>query len=771
MRPRQVRTAVVVAGALGLSTLTGQALPAPAQAAPVSPSYVPAPSWWGTNGRVSDLLVAGNRVYVAGGFDYVGPTTGHGVSVNAASGTMPSAAWPAVDGPVDASVPDGAGGWYLTGQFRTVGGYYRPGAAQVTSAGMVTAWNPKPTGRVLAVTTTPTSVVLAGELTALGPAPVSRLGAVDRAAGAPLASWTASADGPVRALVRTADGVYAGGDFTSVNGAARAGLARLDESTGAVDPRFAGQVRGSVRSMAVSGDGASLYVGGEFTTVSVGATSLTRTRLAGFGTVGGTPLAWAPAADGVVYALATDPVTGTVYAGGLFSTVAGAPRARLAGVTPLGAATAFNAALNGCHVRHTTGYAHSNPPCTPEVAALAARGGVLYVAGRFGRSGTVTRHDAAAYSLGTGALTAWNPTPGDRVTTIAPQGDSVFLGGDFTSVNGQVRKGVAALDATTGALDPTFSADTDNEVLDLAISSDGARLYLAGSFLTVRGLARTKLAAVSTTTGAVDPVFKPTFDDDVLSVGYAQGALFAAGQFTKVSGLSQRHVVKLSGSTGSVVPGFRADTVGPTGPLRAGGMVQSLVVTPDASKVFLAGPFLTVNGTSVAGGLAVVLGSTGALHPRQLGGVKGCSKVGPWMNRLYLSPDAKRLYGGDVCPDYIYQWDAVNLSSSTNPTGLLWRTWCNGGMQGALELQGRFYYGTHGNTCAAAPGSSIRLNRPRFAVFGAGNGVLQDDSPTFNSAMGIWAIGQTPSGLLLGGDFTLVNGTLRQGLAFIRFAG
>ncbi len=565
VRPRHMRAAVVVTGALVLSTLTGHTLPAPAQAAGASPSYVPAPSWWGTNGRVSDMLVAGNRVYVAGGFDYVGPTTGYGVGVDAVTGAMrPS--MPVVDGPVDASAPDGAGGWYLTGQFRTVGGYYRPGAAQVTATGVVTAWNPRPEGRVLAVTTTSSSVILGGELTALGPAAVTRLGAVDRDTGAPLPSWTASADAPVRALVRTDDGVYAGGDFTSVNGGARAGLVRLDELTGAVDPRFVGQVRGSVRSLALSGSGAGLYVGGDFATVFAGATSLTRSRLAGFATSSGAPLAWAPAADGVVNALTTDPVTGTIYAGGLFSTVAGAPRVRLAGLTSAGTATTFNAALSGCHVRHSTGYAHSNPPCTAEVAALASQGGVLYVGGRFGRSGTVTRHDAAAYSMSTGALTGWNPAPGDRVATVTPSGGGTFLGGDFTSVNGQVRKGVAALDATTGQLDPTFSADTDNEVLDLAISTDGARLYLAGSFRTVKGLARTKLAAVSTATSVVDPLFKPVFNDDVLSIGYAQGWLFAGGQFTTVNGGSQRHAVKLSGTQEVSAPGSGPTRWGRPGP-------------------------------------------------------------------------------------------------------------------------------------------------------------------------------------------------------------
>ena len=36
-------------------------------------TYVPSPAWWGTNGRVNDIETVGSRVYVAGGFDYVGP--------------------------------------------------------------------------------------------------------------------------------------------------------------------------------------------------------------------------------------------------------------------------------------------------------------------------------------------------------------------------------------------------------------------------------------------------------------------------------------------------------------------------------------------------------------------------------------------------------------------------------------------------------------------------------------------------------------------------
>ena len=49
-------------------------------------SGTPNPAWWGTNGRVMEILPVGNRVYLAGGFDYVGPATGYGVGVDAARG-------------------------------------------------------------------------------------------------------------------------------------------------------------------------------------------------------------------------------------------------------------------------------------------------------------------------------------------------------------------------------------------------------------------------------------------------------------------------------------------------------------------------------------------------------------------------------------------------------------------------------------------------------------------------------------------------------------
>ncbi|KRE52802.1 hypothetical protein [Phycicoccus sp. Soil748] len=774
--------AVLTASVVALASVWGTAAAAPASVAATTSATVatttttttttstgvadPA-SWWGTNGRVSDTLVSGDRVYLAGGFDYVGPTTGYGVPVD--SGTGVRAAWPSIDGPVDAAIPDGAGGWYVAGRFKRVGTAYRPGAARVTAEGLVSAWNPRPGSPIRAMARTSAGVVLGGDFLSLAGVPATHLAAVDPDLGSIVTSWTAApTNATVRALAAAGGAIYAGGDFTTVGDQPHSGLVRLDASTGATDPVFAGAASGAVQTVDVSPDGSVVYVGGTFTAVSGPSGQVPRSRLAAF-TADGVPTSWAPAADGTVRALRVDPATGTVFVGGLFGTVSSVGRARLAAVTAAGAVTSFNALLAGCNTRHTTGYAHSNPPCSVEVAALQVRDGVLYVGGRFGRSGTTTRHDAAAFLTGTGALTAWNPTPGDRVNTLAVADDAarVYVGGEFTSVNGQVRQGVAALDMRTGQLDPTFSANTDNEVLDLALSTDGTRLFLAGSFLAVRGVSRPRLASVVASTGSVDGVFKPAVNNSVLSIGTARGWLFAGGQFTTVNGVTRRHVARLWGASGALSTTFVADTVGPTGVLRSGGMVQSLAVSSDAGRVYLGGPFTTVNGRTMPAGIAVVYGTNGALHPRQLGGVGRCSGAGPWITRLYLSPDDRRLYGGDVCPDNIYQWDAYNLSTTTRPTGLLWRTWCNGGMQGAFEVAGRFYYGTHGSSCAVAPGSSTRADRARFAAFSSSTGALVTGTAAFDSAMGVWSVSGVPGALVVGGDFTTVNGVLHQGVAVV----
>src|ERR1041385_5791717 len=88
------------------------------------------PSFPGFNGPVSALAASGNTVYVAGGFNYVGASTGAGVPIDLASGAVLAGA-ARVDGSVYAAIPDGGGGWYIGGSFTSVAGAQRFNLARI----------------------------------------------------------------------------------------------------------------------------------------------------------------------------------------------------------------------------------------------------------------------------------------------------------------------------------------------------------------------------------------------------------------------------------------------------------------------------------------------------------------------------------------------------------------------------------------------------------------------------------------------------------------
>lgn len=735
-------------------------------------------TWWGTNGRVTDTKLVGSRVYLAGAFDYIGPQTGSGVSVDVASGQR-SATTPKMDGTVTASAPDGSGGWYIVGTFTHVGDTFRRGAARIDANGNVTKWDPSPKGTPDALAVLADKIIIGGNITAIGSANagVADLVAVDTNKGQPVPGWSAGTNGQVNALLSTPQGLLVGGSFSTVSGTPANGLVRLAATDGTLDTSFTARVSGSVSALAMSTDGATLVAGGAFSQVSGAGNSVNRANLAGFSTATGAPTGWSVNTNGAVSTLATDAVTGWIYAGGQFTTLAGAARVALGAIGADGTLKSFDPSLSGCNAPHRTKNTYTMAPCSTEVTALSVGNGVVYAGGRFSRTGTTVRHDAAAFASGSSTPTAWNPVASGPALTIGVSPSALFVGGDLTSVNGLVRQGLAALDATTGVGDPTFQVDADNIVLDIEPSTDQTRLYVTGSFSTLGGLDRKDIAAVDIPSGVVDPTFKAQANNTAITARYAAGYLYVGGVFKRVNNVPRSHLVKLNATTGAVDPTFVVNTTGPAGPLRRDGMVQGLAVRSDATRVYLAGPFTSANGVAVTGGILVVNGTTGARTATQLGGVKTCGQGnGPWINYLALSADQSSLYGGDICPDDIYKWDAVNLGTTSNPTGLQWMTWCNAGMQALAEVNGRLYYGSHGgNTnqggyCWTSPGNHTQVPRQRLTSFDAATGTVTNDIYFFDSPMGVWTLEVVPQGLLVGGDFTLVGdrNSLHQGLALLQ---
>jgi len=139
---------------------------------------------WVTNGTVNAIARSGNRLYVGGTFSRVGPAAiMGGGSVGLDPRTALSIGLPAVFGNVRAVAPDGAGGWYIGGEFDAVGGEPRANLAHILSNRTLSSWNPGANGTVWALAIQGSIVYAGGEFTSAGGQGRSNLAAIDAVTG------------------------------------------------------------------------------------------------------------------------------------------------------------------------------------------------------------------------------------------------------------------------------------------------------------------------------------------------------------------------------------------------------------------------------------------------------------------------------------------------------------------------------------------------------------------------------------------------------------
>ncbi|MFI2297570.1 LamG-like jellyroll fold domain-containing protein [Actinacidiphila glaucinigra] len=209
--------------------------------------------------------------------------------------------------------------------------------------------------------------------------------------------------------------------------------------------------------------------------------------------------------NGVVWAMAHQ--GGTVFAGGTFSTV----RSSGSGGTTQSAVNfaAFNAATGaptGCRLSFTIG----SGTATVRALEVSPDGRTLYAGGWFNAVNGVAVSSLAAIDIATCTpIASFRPSFSATVRAIDVSADTVFVGGDFTSVAGQSRPRFAAL-STGGAL-RAWNPNADKPGRAVQLSPDGAHAVLGGDFDTVGGTGSHALAVVDTDTGALTRAYPVGF--------------------------------------------------------------------------------------------------------------------------------------------------------------------------------------------------------------------------------------------------------------------
>jgi Ricin-type beta-trefoil lectin domain len=183
---------------------------------------------------------------------------------------------------------------------------------------------------------------------------------------------------------------------------------------------------------------------------------------------------------------------------------------------------------------------------------------------------SVTRDDIFAYHLGTGVIDpnfAPQLNQGPAYSVVAGPNNTVYVGGAFTTVSGGSHRGLVQLNVTpaTASTDGTvvtaFTGHVSNYVRAMALN--GNALYVGGQFTTVDSTSEDGDARLNATTGAVDTTFSmpisvtpdsgQALKVEAMTVTANGQELAIAGPFLDVAGASRPRValINTGGALGS----------------------------------------------------------------------------------------------------------------------------------------------------------------------------------------------------------------------------
>ncbi|MQY04004.1 LamG-like jellyroll fold domain-containing protein [Actinomadura macrotermitis] len=380
------------------------------------------------------------------------------------------------------------------------------------------------------------------------------------------------------------------------------------------------------------------------------------------------------------------------------------------------------------------------------VWSMATVGTTVYAAGRFtkarppgakaGDPREVARTNILAFDLVTGELdTSFVHTlNGQGLRVVAsPDGKRVYVGGEFTAVDGQTRNRVAAFDTATGALDPAFKPSLSNKVMAIAATAD--TVYLGGNFFASNGATRTRLTAVRASDGANVDAWKPVADDEVMAMALAPGGarVVIGGKFQQLNGTAKVGVGAVDAATGALAPWSSRPVPTRKDPKTATSWVTDLVVSGD-----------TVYGSANGEGQHWYDGRFAA---------KAATGDLVWLDNCYGAT-----YGMFVQDKAVYSvshaHDCSSLGAFTETSPQTWHR----ALAETTEATGvdRSLPGTSGNY-RQQPTPSLLHWYPTL-------------SPGEVSGQGqaAWAITGNDAYVAMGGEFPSVNGKGQQGL--VRFA-
>ena len=355
-----------------------------------------------------------------------------------------------------------------------------------------------------------------------------------------------------------------------------------------------------------------------------------------------------------------------------------------------------------------------------------------------------------------------------RVWTLVYADGVLYAGGEFTKVRPPgaaagtqevVRNRFAAFNAQTGALLP-LTHDFNGIVRGIGLSPDENTLYVVGQFTTVNAAARGRGAAINLTTGALT-AWNPKLGDTAWAVDATASAVYLGGTFGRANNIVRNRLAAFT-PAGALLPWAP----------NVDAYVRTLKVSPDESRVIFGGGFSFVNGEPMRalGSVDPVSGANEVFNNGIIPTIPGEPVKGGccYSEAVGLSDDGTYMYvasegtGGGV----------FDGSVKFNPLDgtIIWREGCLGATQHVLPLNGAVYKASHAHDCSSVAGGFAQISSPaetkHLMALDQNTGAILHWYPAINGGGGlgprIFATDGTQ--LFVGGEFTSVDNKGQQGL-------
>lgn len=315
---------------------------------------------------------------------------------------------------------------------------------------------------------------------------------------------------------------------------------------------------------------------------------------------------------------------------------------------------------------------NSPPAAQTSVRILALQpDGKLLIGGNFLTVNGIRRRGIARLNADGTLDRTFDPGIGANgvVHAIVVQPDGkILIGGDFSQINNNRRRGIARLNLD-GSLDTGFDSGSgvEGSVWELVLQPDGS-VIIAGDFRSVAGSFRNYIARLHAD-GDLDPTFNASAGPQDWITGLdlqPDGNVVIGGNFLNVGGVQRYHVARLLADgtlDSSLNPGSGANE-----------RVRELIIQPDG-KVLVSGRFTLFNGAPR--NRIVRLNADGTVDASF---DPGSGANGPVLG-LRVQSDGKLLIGGDFttfngmpCDHYARLLPSGSLDAAWigNANGTVW---------------------------------------------------------------------------------------------------